>query len=236
MNPTSPQYNSTDLEEQRAGWIWYLTRHRTDPTLTESDLHRLSLAEYCYHLQQDDGYHLYHLSLTYKPNPDYTLRIKDVNKFFINFHIKYLLPLLLGTKNIHFMHHRNLQPKVLSFLDEHLHDKFTTVGEPARLHHHAIYAVNPSNKAIMDHYIGENMFDIVGGSAMPYKTCDLKPCEPMRVLYASKMYEKYPDFLSFPDKMNRSRCKHRMTEHVKASDKKIISVFRKFTNKMPFCE
>ena len=71
---------------------------------------------------------------------------------------------------------------------------------------------------------------------MPYMTCDLKPCEPMRVLYASKMYKKYPDFLSFPDKMNRSRCKHRMTEHVKASDKKIISVFRKFTNKMPFGE
>lgn len=233
MDPISSQYNTIDLEQQRARWISYITRNRTDPTLTESDLHRLSLAEYCYHLQEDDGYHLYHLTLTYKPNAEYALRNKDVNKFFINFHIKYLLPLLLGTKNIHFMHHRNLQPKVLSFLDEHLHDKFTGSGEPARLHHHAIYAVHPDNRAIMDHYIGENMFGIVGSAAMPYMTCDLKPCDPMRVLYASKMYWKYPDFLSFPDKMNRSRCKYRMTEHVKVSEKKVATVFRKFSNKFP---
>lgn len=205
MNQIKTQQSGM-FQTQKSKWIWYLTRNRSDPILTSTDRIRLGHAEYFYQLEQEE-YSLYHLSLTYKPITNIPLTPMIVNKFFIRFHMDYLLPMLLGTKNIHHMSNREFQPKVFSFLDEHRHDKFTGAGMPARLHHHAIYAVHPATKEIMDTYIGENTFGLIGDRSSPYMTSDLRSCESTTVLYASKMYQGYPDFLTFPDKMKRSRCK-----------------------------
>jgi hypothetical protein len=192
-------------ESVRSTWIWYLTKDRKDKILTSKDRDRIGHAEY-FHKLERDGYCLYHLTMTYKPIANIILTPIVVNQFFIRFHANYLLPNLLRTRNIHHTDKRILQPKVLSFLDNHQQDKFRQAGLPARLHHHAIYAVHPSNKGRMDDFIGQNTFDVFGNKSSPYMTSDLTACEAMRVLYASKMYGMYPDFLSFPDKMKRSRC------------------------------
>lgn len=220
----------TPYREQYKKWVWYLTKNRSDSTLTTTDKHRLSLAEYFYKLQVEQGYILYHLTLTYKPCSDSNHRPENFNRFFIHFHTRYFLQLLLGTKNIHFAMNKKIQPKVMAFLDEHLDDKFTSSHQPSRLHHHAIFAVHPSHKKIMDNYLGENTFNLVGHQNSPYMTSFLNECEPMRVLYASKMYDRYPEFLSFPDKMSRSRHKYRMTKHNRTSTKDAEKCFYKFPN------
>jgi len=76
---------------------------------------------------------------------------------------------------------------------------------PIRLHHHAILAVHPDNVDQLRHLVGTNTLTRFGHKIM---TSDLKECDAIRTLYASKMYWKYPDFLSFPDKMYRVRHKH----------------------------
>lgn len=217
-------------EVQHENWISYLTKGNGTSHLSYQDNRRISLAEFLYKLQHEEGRILYHLSLTYKPNSSFDEDSSKTDRKFIWFHTKYFLPTLLGTKNYHFMCHRVLQPKVLAFLDEHHHGKFTTIGETERLHHHAIIAVLPLHENFMNQYIGENTFPVVGRSDSPVMTSDLKPCSPMRVLYSSKMLGKFPDFLSFPDKMNRTHVKHRTTKHTKHSDAKTEKIYRQFPN------
>jgi hypothetical protein len=183
--------------------------------LDQHDLKRLSLADYYYKLENEQGYFLYHFTLTYKPT-EHELKPKNVEHRFIKFYTQHLLQSLMGTRKYHYAKYRSKQPIAFAFLDEHKKDKFTNVGEVARLHHHVILAVHPATKAWFDERIGENTFTAIKQEFGPYLTSDLKPCEPMRILYASKMLETYPDFLSFPDKWKRTH------------EKPLMSLARKF--------
>jgi hypothetical protein len=166
--------------------------------------------------------------LTYKPRTEYEQFPTQVDKNFILFYTRYLLPNVMRTKNYHFMCYKLLQPKVIAFLDEHHHDKFTKTGCPSRLHHHAIVAVLPMHKDFMDQLIGVNTFPVLSEDNSPIMTSDLKSCSPMRVLYSSKKMRKFPDFLSFPDKMKRTHVKHRMTQHTKQSDSRLKKIYETF--------
>jgi len=178
--------------------------------LDEHDLKRLNLADYFYKLVYEQGYALYHFTLTYKPT-EHHLSPKNVNYRFIKFYTQHLLPSLLGTRKFHYAKYRSKQPIAYAFLDEHKKDKFTQFGKAARLHHHTILAVHPDTKTWFDDHIGENSLTDIKNAFGPYLTSDLKPCDAKRVLYASKMIRTYPDFLTFPDKWKRSHDKPYMS-------------------------
>jgi hypothetical protein len=164
---------------------------------------------------ESDGRVLYHMTITYRPYADRIYRESDVNTFFINFYVKKLLPLVLGTKNIHTNAKKQIQPVTYTFLDEHemtpvkkniIRPGSNTLQEsfefPIRLHHHSILAVHPETLERFQELEGTNTLT---DSQLSNKimTSDLKVCDPNRVMYASKMMYKYPDFLSFPDRMFR---------------------------------
>lgn len=203
------QYQLTELDLTRMGVSETDLRIRF---MNQTDRIRLSLAKYFHELENNKGYLLYHVSLTYKPQK-YELTPERVDSCFIKFHTQFVLPTSLGTKNIHHSHCKRIQPIVFAFLDEHdlKKSKFTTCESPIKLHHHAIYAVHPDAVEWFDAHIGENTFSILNQENTPFLTSDLKDCGAMRVLYASKMLETYPEFLSFPDKWKRCHEKYTNT-------------------------
>lgn len=71
---------------------------------------------------------------------------------------------------------------------------------PAPLHHHAILAVHEQNLSNLMQLVGENTF---ANSGFSYKimTSDLKQCDATRLLYSSKRMKRFPEFMSFPDRM-----------------------------------
>jgi hypothetical protein len=176
--------------------------------LDESERIRLGFAKSFYDLESE-GYSLYHLTLTYKPQP-HELSTERVDSCFVKFHTQFLLPKSLGTRNIHHQKFRQLQPIAYAFLDEHDPEKskFINSQTSIRLHHHAVYAVHPDAKEWFDEHIGQDTFSVLWKDFSPYLTSDLKPCEPMRVLYASKMLKTYPEFQMFPDKWKRTYEKY----------------------------
>ena len=118
--------------------------------------------------------------------------------FFTNFYTKYLLPTVLNTKNIHRTSKREIQPITFTFTEEHLQSY-----ESDRLHHHSILCVHPRT---LDFFQSLPMKDPIDTETKyTHKICSsfIRPCEPMTLLYSSKMLSKYPDFLSFPDKLLR---------------------------------
>lgn len=203
--------------------------------LNKTERIRLGFAKSFYDLESE-GYYLYHLTLTYKPQT-LELTTERVDSCFIKFHTQFLLPKCLGTRNIHHKKFRKLQPITYAFLDEHDPEKskFINSQTSIRLHHHAVYAVHPNAKAWFEKHIGEDTFSDLWEDLSPYLTSDLKPCEPMGVLYASKMLETYPDFLMFPDKWKRCHEKFANTSpqpcHRKARD--AAELFRSFKTR-PF--
>ena len=151
----------------------------------------------------ENEFTFFHLTTTYLPYQDRIYTSKDLNKFFINFYLKTLLPELLHTRNWS-KKNKYLQPIVLSFLDEH---KFKPVligndnanqpiyAFPVRLHHHSIIASRPSTTEQFQGLIGNNTMLRYSGKMM---TSDLVQCDADRMFYASKMLWKYPnDYLIF---------------------------------------
>lgn len=207
----------------------YLSRDVEDPKLlSRTDQYRLALADQMFDLQTG-GRHLFHLSLTYLPYQDKEYSPAIVDRFFVNFYVKHLLPQLLGTKNIHTVSRKAIQPISYAFLDEHEMSAIRTVNHSAganplrpcarfatRLHHHAVLAVHPDTLDTFCTLIGENT--LAGGDfSSKVMTSDIRECEPMCLLYASKMLWKYPDFLSFPDKFNRERRSNRACTSFRSS-------------------
>ena len=70
----------------------------------------------------------------------------------------------------------------------------------ARLHHHVILAVHQNHLLRMNELIGTNT--LVGKFSYKVMTSFIRPCSADTLKYASKMLMKYPDFLSFPDRLN----------------------------------
>ena len=209
-NIQTQQVYPTRLEKLRNDWKRYLNPN-PNPVLTISQQYRLELTEMMYLKSIQEDRTLFHLSLTYKPFEDRIYRESDVNIFFTNFYLKNLLPQILGTRRI--QNRRNVQPICLAFVDEHkmkpakvIHSSVTNELKeitviPARLHHHAILAVHPSTVDQMQILARDKKYKLTKFSKI-IATFDLRECEAMRLLYASKMLKKYPEFLSFPDRMS----------------------------------
>lgn len=181
----------------------------TDPLLyTLAEKKQLSLAEYFYKLELA-GRTLYHMSITYKPYADRVYTEKDVNTFFKSFYIKKFLPYLMGTKNYHTNRMKSLQPITFCFLDEHQRQAVKIYNDyhfPIRLHHHSILAVDDYSRDKIESLVG---VDTLSNGYFTHKimTSDIKQCDALRVVYASKMLWKYPDFMMFPDSFQRHRNK-----------------------------
>ena len=188
-------------------WFQYLSRSATSiKDLSSSELKRFHLAKYINDIKHQSNRHLFHLTLTYKPFEDYSYSPKNTNDFFIHFYTKHFLPFLLDTKNFQRIKYREMQPICLAFLDEHESQVSTqkylnTSRFSARLHHHAILAIHSDTLDRMQTLIGENT---LASNKFSYKVMSshVRECDAMCLLYASKMYAKYPDFLSFPDRLH----------------------------------
>lgn len=195
----------------------------TDPLLySVVQKTKLALVEYFYKLQSA-GRTLYHMSITYKPFQGRVYTEKDVNTFYINFYTKKFLPHLMGTRNYHTNGMRLLQPITYCFVDEHEHKaglmtvkniqinnkRLPVTVFAVRLHHHAILAVDDYSRDKIESLVGVNTLSN-GKFTHKIMTSDIKQCDAQRVVYASKMLWKYPDFMSFPDtfKKHRNRVSH----------------------------
>ena len=188
-------------------WIQYLSRSATSvKDLSSSELKRFHLAKYINDIKHQSNRHLFHLTLTYKPFEDYSYSPKNTNDFFIHFYTKHFLPFLFNTKNFQRSKYRELQPICLAFLDEHESKVSTqkylnTSRFSARLHHHAILAIHTDTLDRMQTLIGENTL-ASNRFSNKVMSSHVRECDAMCLLYASKMYAKYPDFLSFPDRLH----------------------------------
>jgi hypothetical protein len=112
----------------------------------------------------------------------------------------------LNTKNFQRIKYREMQPICLAFLDEHESQVSTqkylnTSRFSARLHHHAILAIHSDTLDRMQTLIGENTL-ASNKFSTKVMSSHVRECDAMCLLYASKMYAKYPDFLSFPDRLH----------------------------------
>ena len=187
-------------------WIQYLSKSAASiKDLSSSKQMRFHLAKYAQELQNQSSKHLFHLTLTYKPFADYSYSPKNTNDFFIHFYTKHFLPFLLNTKNFQRSKYRELQPICLAFLDEHesrvnSQTYLQTNRFSARLHHHAILAIHADTYDKMQSLIGENTL-ASNKFSTKVMSSHVRECDAMCLLYASKMYAKYPDFLSFPDRL-----------------------------------
>ena len=188
-------------------WIQYLSRSATSiKDLSSSQQMRFHLAKFTQELEHQSNRHLFHLTLTYKPFEDYSYSPKNTNDFFIHFYTKHFLPFLLNTKNFQRSKYREMQPICLAFLDEHESKVSTqkylnTSRFSARLHHHAILAIHADTLDRMQTLIGENTL-ASNKFSNKVMSSHVRECDAMCLLYASKMYAKYPDFLSFPDRLH----------------------------------
>ena len=102
--------------------------------------------------------------------------------------------------------YRELQPICLAFLDEHesrvsSQTYLQTSRFSERLHHHAILAIHADTYDKMQSLIGENTL-ASNKFSTKVMSSHVRECDAMCLLYASKMYAKYPDFLSFPDRLH----------------------------------
>jgi hypothetical protein len=182
--------NESLIDSERQRWNCYL-----DYSNTHSDRIRMSLTEYVHNLVHDQNRSICHLTITYKPYQDRIYTQKDVDQFFTNFYLKYLLPSLFGTKNFHRPSKRSIQPITLVFADKHLQSFHAD-----QLHHHAILCVHPDTLNFFQNLPNENP---IPNNLMHTKkicTSHIRECEPMTLLYATKMLNRYPDYLSFPDR------------------------------------
>jgi len=188
-------------------WIQYLSKSATSiKDLSSSQLMRFHLTKYVHELKYQSNRHLFHLTLTYKPFADYSYSPKNTNDYFIHFYTKHFLPFLLNTKNIQRSKYRELQPICLAFLDEHesrvsSQTYLQTSRFSERLHHHAILAIHADTLDKMQSLIGENTL-ASNKFSTKVMSSHVRECDAMCLLYASKMYAKYPDFLSFPDRLH----------------------------------
>ena len=165
--------------------------------------YRLALVK-LFHQYALEGRKLFHLTVTYKKFRDTQYDERICNQFFINFYLKSFLPSLLSTRNFHKSSKRPLQPICYAFIDEHESKpklRKSKVEFPIRLHHHALLAIHTKILDKFSPMIGTNTIPLRAKYASKVMTTDLKECDPMTMLYASKRLRQYPDFLAFPDRL-----------------------------------
>lgn len=149
-----------------------------------------------------DVFTFFHLTTTYRPYKDRIYIERDVSNFYKKFYLRSLLPEMFHTRS--WTHAKKLkQPLVFSFLDEHEIEptlvRSSSSNErvfsfPTKLHHHTIIASRPFTTDFFRSHVGVNtMLDY----SKKFMTTDLKECDPDRIFYASKLLNRYPEFLSF---------------------------------------
>ena len=199
-------------------WIKYCSKSASSINdLNHTNKIRIGLVQLM-HQQHLSGRQLYHMTLTYKPYNRIKYDSNIINKFFVNFYVKSFLPFLLQTRNIHTIHKKSIQPICLAFIDEHeMTPVYTAISTefPLRLHHHAILAVHPDTIQRFTPLVGTNTLQNIAYSSISrfnYKlmTTDIRVCGAQRLLYASKRYSQYPEFLQFPDTFQRNHCSHKL--------------------------
>ena len=210
-----PRLRSITSQDEENHWKEYLMNLHGITGLKPVHEQMLEFTRY-FKKQELEGRKLFHLSVTYKPydesrydkknykdNSPYGA--KKTNEYFINFYTKNFLPFLMNTRNYNSPPKRMIQPICYSFLDEHEMKRVFINGVPSfrlKLHHHAIVAVHPETYQRMCDLEGENAIPIRSRFASKVMTTFVRECEPMTVLYACKMMQRYPDFLSFPDRLH----------------------------------
>jgi hypothetical protein len=174
--------------------------------LNKTNQERFHLMKYMNDLEKKSRT-LFHLTLTYRPSFTQCFTENGANALYKTFHKNHLLPAVLKTRNIGRPSKRELQPICFAFLEEHESDyndisinNLSHKSKP-RLHHHVIISVHPENLNFFQYHIGTNTFshDRYNNFIM---TSDLKMCDATRLSYASAMMHKYPDYLSFPDRLH----------------------------------
>lgn len=208
-NHQNSQYFMSDsvIPNTEDDWIKYLSKSATSiKDLSSTQLMRFQFTKYVRELTYQSNRQLFHLTLTYKPFADYSYSPKNTNDFFIHFYTKHFLPFLLNTKNVQRNKYRELQPICLAFLDEHesrvcSQNYLQSNRFSERLHHHAILAIHSDSLDKMQLLIGENTL-ASNKFSNKVMSSHVRECDAMCLLYASKMYAKYPDFLSFPDRLH----------------------------------
>lgn len=185
--------NESLIDSERVKWKTYLNH-----SMSNSDLIRLSLTEYVHNLVQDQNRSIFHLTTTYKPYKDRIYTQRDIDHFFTNFYVKYLLSEVLGTKNIHTVTKKSIQPITFTFTDEHLQSFHSD-----RLHHHSILCVHPKTLDFFQSLPERDWIDTDTRYTHKIESSHIRQCEPMTLLYSSKMLDRYHDFLTFPDKFHR---------------------------------
>lgn len=181
--------NELLINSERLKWKSYLFKP------TDSDLIRLSLTECVHNLVHDQNRSIFHLTTTYKPYQERVYKQKDIDQFFTNFYVKYLLPEVLGTKNIQRPSKKSIQPITFTFTEEHL-QSFNS----DRLHHHSILCVHPDTLDFFTSLPQENPFPTNLEHTKKICTSHIRQCDPMTLLYSSEMLDRYPQYLLFPDK------------------------------------
>lgn len=189
--------------DPEARWKEYLGIAADQVQMSQDHLQRLAMTR-MFHQYQQEGRVLFHMTVTYKTYKDVPYSPKNTNDFFINFYLKCFLPSLLCTHRFHSRSKRPLQPICYAFLDEHepvARVNSDRVEFADRLHHHAILAVHPNTLERMRMMTGENNVLIRSRFASKVMTTHIRECESMTTLYATKQLKKYPEFLSFPDRL-----------------------------------
>ena len=187
--------------------------------LSQHDKYRVELAKFMLEQVQADRT-LFHMTITYLQYENRIYSEKDVNTFFKHFYVRKFIPYLMNTRNYTTNIAKSLQPVTLAFIDEHEqlasptfkynhnNNVFEQAFEfPTRLHHHVILAVHNDSLQKMLRLVGQNTlkYSIFSSKIM---SSDIKQCEPLRLMYASKKFHNYPDFMIFPDKLHRERVKY----------------------------
>ena len=150
---------------------------------------------------QESGRSLFMISTTYKPYQNKIYSPQDVDQFFTRFYLHHFLPELIQTKHYNRSKFRSIQPITIAFIDEHKPTVIKSRTNPdllelsSKLHHHAVLAIHPDTLERIHSMVGENTMKT--GFSTKIMTTDLRSCDVGAVGYASKMFHRYPDFLTF---------------------------------------
>jgi hypothetical protein len=245
MKRYTPKKSELIIQEMyRERYYNYLTRkrHYNDSmydrnTISKIDSEKIELALMLHKLRKEKR-RIFHLIITYKKyERDYSE--KDVNTFFKNIFLHSMLPKITSTRRRTSTRQKMLQPICFAFVDEHkrkhseipfsteldrlkahLHD---SDEEEFPLHHHAIVAVHPEQYDSFKELIGENTLINSHPDTKIIKTSYIIPCEPMRILYASKKLKKYPNYMLFPNTNKRRNNTNKIYDKTDKNLRNIVS-------------
>jgi hypothetical protein len=213
-------------------------------TISKNDNEKIELALLLHRLRKDKR-RLFHLIITYKKY-DREYSEKDINTFFKNIFLHYMLPKITSTRRRTSNRQKNLQPICITFVDEHkkLHkeinyqntlDRLKSQSKDSQeqeypLHHHSIVAIHPEQMNSFKQLIGTNTLIDEHPDTKIIKTSHIVECEPMRILYASKRLSSYPNYMLFPNSNKRRNNTNKIYDK---TDSKLRSIVSTRIHEMP---